>query len=398
MNRRKFVSGLLIGLIIFLIVLILSYFFNFHFKLFLSLFLINFALLFFFKFLKIIKKPSEESFSKRTLKFLIVYGIPLFILGYVLYFNFLPFGFDKIYILDVGTTEDTNIDNEIYLEKTNDLSETREDEKGVTYRELKGVTSIISQPKAILKNPFIEVNIEGEGVLIMPPKIEFNPDDYELDLNLDFSKGIPEFLKGNAEFIDGYAYFNNQSKLVYPNTQNKFEDGPFMVYVEWTPENKEDNLQEIVGHYNWEIWQERDRIQFGIGRTDNASGNFHFIELPIEESFFNNKHTALAIYSPFREKESGYIELFVDNKFVKREYIGEEKIWVDYGESSLSIGGSKHGGAKDYIGKIHKVKILKDKTEFLTKNISFKVTGEVIPKIYLVGYGKIEKINFHIEE
>src|SRR3989344_6257249 len=123
MGKKALVKGLIVSFMILLILSIVSFVFDFYFKIFLSLFLINLAFLFFFKIGKhLFKKKggeeklleSKDSIPVQIFKFVVIYGIPLLILGYVLYFNFLPFGFEKTYIIDVGVIGDTTTSNEFY--------------------------------------------------------------------------------------------------------------------------------------------------------------------------------------------------------------------------------------------------------------------------------------------
>src|SRR3989344_7886705 len=124
MNKKIFVRGLLISLILFFIASIIGYFTNFYFKIFFSLFLINLTLLFLFKFNFYFKREKLNKLNKENLssneqkviikviKLLFIYGIPILILCYIFYFNFLPLGFEKVFFLDIGNKRDINGENE----------------------------------------------------------------------------------------------------------------------------------------------------------------------------------------------------------------------------------------------------------------------------------------------
>jgi hypothetical protein len=309
------------------------------------------------------KIPETKSDGPRWLVWLLrflAYAIPLGFLLYVLYWNFLPFGYNKTFTIDVGSPGDTS--GEFYLEPSRDLSERKTAPDGSTYRELNGIAYAVFKPKAVLKNATITVSVEGlprqseatAGVSIIPPVIDFNPDSVEWDYAWDFTKatsdnGLITFdgnassspaLTGNAFPFDGCMYFDGKSRLEMASSSDMFESGPFTVYVEWKPENSTDNFQEIVGHYNWELLQNKDSVQFQIGRMNDAQGHFYSVSYPITPDFFNQKHSALAIYTPgATSTDNGYIDLFVDGNNARRTSIGTSTIFADYnGDRNLTFG------------------------------------------------------------
>ena len=40
------------------------------------------------------------------------------------------------------------------------------------------------------------------------------------------------------------------------STSEMFENGQLSIYAEWLPTDAENDFQEVVGHYNWELLQE----------------------------------------------------------------------------------------------------------------------------------------------
>jgi hypothetical protein len=288
------------------------------------------------------------------LRFL-AYALPLGFLLYVLYWNFLPFGYDKTFTIDVGSPGDTS--GEFYLEPSRNLSERKTAPDGTTYRELNGIAYAVFKPKAVLKNAQITVSVEGEGVSIIPPVIDFNPDSVQWDYAWDFTKDIPSDLVGNAFVFEGEVTFNGRdTRLQLPGSADMFEDGPFTVYAEWTPKNSENNAQQIVGHYNWELWQNKNSVEFRVGRMNDGEGPAYSVKYPVTPEFFNTKHTALASYNP---SENGYLDLFVDGNFAGRTYFSADKIWKEYGNQNLSIGWTPHnyGNSAYFLGTIYSVNI-----------------------------------------
>lgn len=303
--------------------------------------------------------PSRLSRSIRTPEFWLTvaaYAIPLTLFLYVLYINFLPFGYSKTFVIDVGSTGDTNSSATFHLEPSRDLGERTTAEDGTTYRTLNGIAYAIFKPNVVLKDATITVSVEGDsGIEIIPAHIDFDPNSVEWDYSWDFTQGNQPGelgLTGTAFPFDGCMYFDGTSKLELPNSADKFESGPFTVYAEWTPENSEDNFQQIVGHYNWELIQNADSVVFQVGRTGDDAGPFFKVESPVENSFFGTKHSAMVVYSP---SESGYVELYLDSLFKGRTYLSNHQIFSGYGNYDLSFGKSHHGSSSMYTGCLNKL-------------------------------------------
>ena len=368
-----------------------------------------------------------DVFKNKKKAWIISTLIPLIILGYIIYMNWLPFGYEKTFVLDVGSEGDTDISQKLYLAKSGALSSPKT-YQNKTFRTLTGTTELIFKPKARVKNVIINISLEGENIFVVPPKNDFNFPDYDWNLSIDFSEGtpeflevdanfsslyqqqyvhylqkernisidfsqgiplflemstnfsslyqqqytyyrqkaknisidfsakIPEFLKGNASIRNSCAYFNGSVNLLFPGTEDEFETESFAVYVEWTPEDKISNSQQIVGHYNWELFQNNNSILFQVGRMNNATGKFYSISYPIDTDFFDIKHSALVVYMP-NENRDGALELFIDKKFISRKNIGTDIILADYSKYPLSFGKSKHKNANYFKGCIHKFEV-----------------------------------------
>lgn len=317
---------------------------------------------------KVILKSINRNNAKRLFKDPIFwarflgYAIPACFLLYILYINFLPFGYHKAFTINVGSANDTTV-SEFYLEPSQDLSDRKTASDGTTYRELTGMAKAIFKPNAILKNAEITVETTDPGISLIPPYLDFDPNSVQWDKSWDFTKGVPIDLKNDnnkAFYFDNSTYFDGTARLELPNSSDMFENNPFTIYTEWMPTDDSNDGQQIIGHYNWELWQNKDSISFQIGRVNNKDGQFYNIKFPIEKDFFNKKHTAITVYSP--SDPNGYIELFVDGKFGGRSYLGPDKIWNDYGNKNILLGKSEHGVAKYFKGSLYEVKLI-------TKNI-----------------------------
>jgi len=298
------------------------------------------------------------------------YAIPLAFLLYVLYMNFLPFGYSKTFTLDVGGPNDTKV-SEFYLEPSPNLSERKVASNGAPYRELNGTANVIFKPNAILKNAVVNVSVEGDDVSIISPIVNLDPLTIKWDYSWDFTKEVPKDLKSNTFIFDGATYFNGKdTRLELPNSASKFESGPFTIYAEWEPRDSEHNTQQIVGHYNWELWQNKDSVEFRVGRMNNAQGNAYSIKYPIDADFFNTKHTAVAIYNP---SKNGYINLYVDDNLAGRTYFNSDKIWNEYGNQNITFGKSNHGVAAYFKGNLYKVNYISKAILASQSQATFKV-------------------------
>ncbi len=214
--------------------------------------------------------------------------------------------------------------------------------------------------------------------------------------SLNFHTGKPQFIQTKDDSI----YLDGNTRLVMPNTADQFEDGPFTVYAEWTPE-KDENGQQIIGHYNWEIWQNEKSVSFNVGRMSTSTGPFYKITHKINENFFDKPHTLLATYNPISASTTnGYIELFIDSIFAGREYFADETIWQDYSTRSLSLGNTSHNSSKNskFQGKINKIKINFINIKTRKSDIINILKNEDIINFSIYGTGKFNFIKIKIKK
>ncbi len=290
------------------------------------------------------------------------YAIPLGFLLYVLYLNYLPFGYHKTFTINVGSPNDTKV-SEFYLEPSKDLSEPKTAQDGTTYRELNGMATAVFKPNVVLKNAEVTVEVKGDGVSLIPPQIDFDPNSVKWDYSWDFTKGTPSALTNindRAFELEGGTYFDGTAQVEMASSSDMFEEGPFAIYAEWTPTNEIDDYQEIVGHFNWELFQNRNGVSFRIGRMNDSQGLFYTINSKFDDpdTFFNQKHTCLVQYIPDKRTSKGYIEMYVDNKFVERKPIFGDAIYKDYNQKiNLSFGKSEYSVAHFYDGLVWGIKI-----------------------------------------
>ncbi len=244
-----------------------------------------------------------------------------------------------------------------------------------------------------------------------------------------FHSFLPELL----ETKDSGFYLDGSTRLVMPDTADDFENGPFTVFAEWTPEVATSG-QQIIGHYNWEIWQNDKSVSFQVGRMSTSTGPFYKISYAIDETFFNQSHTLLAVYSPVSncvipaeagihslqqkgnsvsegEMEcntssasasviNGYIELFVDGIFAGREYFANETIWPEYGSQDLTIGWTPHNYSSypNFQGNISTIKIARESFSDQLKNEQTFIPGGDIIKFPIYGAGDLNKVKIGIRK
>jgi hypothetical protein len=291
------------------------------------------------------------------------YAIPIAFLLYVLYMNFLPFGYNKTFTIEVGGPNDVKV-SEFYLELSKNLSESKIAPDGTTYRELNGIAYATFKPIATLKKTEITVSVEDDGIFVTPPLNNFDTSITNWDYSWNF---MGETIKN----LDGSDFsFDGKSKLELPNSNNEFENSPFSIYAEWEPKDNKSNAQQIIGHFNWELWQNKNSVSFQVGRMNNATGTIYSIIYPVDSKFFNKKHSAIAIYNP---SENGYIELFIDGNFAGMTHFGTDKIWDGYGNKNLTIGKSNHEIASYFTGILYKINIIKRNILPPEPKISFKM-------------------------
>ena len=407
---------------------------------------------------EIIKEEKEVStfIKAKHINYLFLI-IGILVIGYILYLNFLPFGYHDEQTLDIGSPSDTS--GNFYIEENSSLGP-RQELNGEYFRVLDGVTNIVYKPMGVLHDANVHLELIGENVyFIQAPELpttwdyDFLGSDFskfevqapysiyeqllegELVKTIDYSKpfaiqksfvaDLENFLVSgdlsltqnaktiildyngfkltrdlgdysmgseqtiflayaqkqvylfvNDDFVgkldvnkitnlvfehdertklfmatyakeeivkdeQGCYNFDGKTRLILPNTEDEFESGPFTVAVEWTPTKQLYN-QQLIGHYNWEILQNSNNIEFRVGRMYN-NGPAYSIFYSINESFLNKKHSLIAIYSPSIDvNEQGYVELFVDNYFAGKMMFGQETIWSGYGNEKLSLGWTPH--------------------------------------------------------
>ena len=305
---------------------------------------------------------TSKAKTSKTNKFLIflAFAIPIAILLYGLYVNYLPFGWEKSYELKIDNEGIISpLSKEVYITDTNGRRLLSLPE-GV-----QGQINVVIEPPAVLKNATAEIQIEGNNVYL-GTELEKDISEVRWNYDWDFSGGLPADLIGNTghSISDKCARFDatKEQTLSFPNSQNLFESGPMTIYLKWKPSETSQilgNYQQLVGHYNWEIWQGSENMQFRVGRMNNAEGPSYSTSYKITPDFFEKEHELLAIYSP-DANEKGYIELFVDGKFAQRTPIGKDIIYKDYNSNkNLNFGWTPHNYEKypHFDGCLYEAKI-----------------------------------------
>jgi hypothetical protein len=330
------------------------------------------------------------------------YAIPLVFLIWVLWWNYSPLGYNKTYVIDVGSKSD--ITGRFYLEHSKDLSESKTDSKNNNYREINGTVYAIYKPKFVLKDTRLVFEAKGGDIFMMPLSITDDYTNYTWEYNWDFTQNkLPEELIGNIDLNrEGCAYFNGiDTRLELRNSKDLFETEAFTVYAKWRPDNNSSSSQQIIGHYNWELWQNKDNVEFRVGRMNDAQGRFYSIKahfLVDTEDFFSVKHSMLATYNP--TPDGGYIDLYVDELYAGRTYFGIDRIWQDYnGNRNISLGKSDHRDTDYFRGCIYNLGITKGVGVNQSKSVSFRLSGpdEVQMPIMSKGTASLNKIILHVQ-
>ncbi|MEK6855567.1 MAG: hypothetical protein AABX66_00235 [Nanoarchaeota archaeon] len=336
-------------------------------------------------------KDHAVHHSFRVLAFV----IPILIILFFVYINYTPFGYSSSY--EINISENGNVvssSNNAYLtdlkgNKINNLSNVYD----------YGAINLVVNAKVVLKDASINVSIEGNDSYFT----EYLPYDFSKgDYFWNFSKRIPFPLNGTAKYDseNKFICFNasNNETLNYPNSSEMFEEGSFVIYAKWKPENPIGINQQIIGHYNWELWQSNNSVKFMVGRLDNKTGTIPSIAYPINSTFFGEAHNAIAVYNTENDSK-GYIELWVDGEFAGRKGIGDERIWRNYNlDRNLSFGWSPHNYENNsyYAGCVYEAGfdygLLKYK-----QNISFISSGDEV-KIKIIGKNNPNRIKISISQ
>jgi hypothetical protein len=334
----------------------------------------------------------------------VAYGAPLCFLGYVVYLNAIPANTLERFVIDVGSQEDTS--GLFRLEPSRDLGERKTTASGLTFRELDGVSYAVFHPATPLTESYLSVQIDGAGVNIVQPQVTIDPTLIKSDYNWDFSqnKSLAELgLSGTAFPFDNSLHFDGNSRVELASSTDLFEEGSFSIYLSWTPRDNQNDFQQIVGHYNWEILQNREQVSFQIGRTNDAAGSFYNIDYPVGADFFNKLHTALAVYNPASAtQENGYIELYIDGNFVYRTYLGKDIIWPAYGEENLSLGWTPHNYERNpyFKGELHSLLITPEQLVPTSKRAEFTLANvtELTLPIISSGLGALTTITLDVTQ
>jgi energy-coupling factor transporter transmembrane protein EcfT len=346
--------------------------------------LVIFGILFLFLFFR---KKKEGGLR------ILAWILPLLIVGFFIYINFLPFGYSREYELSVS--EGVILGNGIYLE----------DSRGRVISDIsdaysKGVFYAVISPKAVLKDALVTVEIQGDDVYLA--EIDFLAEENDWDYFWDFSEGIPRPLEGAGVFREdlGCAYLNgsNNETLFYPNSSRMFENNSFVTYVRWRPEDLTGVSQQIMGHYLWDFFLSNDSFRFSVGRMIDRDGPRYTLRYDINESFFNEEHYALGIYK--RDDDGrGFVELWVDGNFAGRTNIGNMSLWEDYnGNRNMSFGWSPHNyGMNDYFtGCVYSAGFSFQEVGY-HRATSFR-TNEKTIKIPIMGGGSLDSVKVIVKK
>ncbi|MBC8146407.1 MAG: hypothetical protein H8E98_00305, partial [Bacteroidetes bacterium] len=131
---------------------------------------------------------------------------------------------------------------------------------------------------------------------------------------------------------------------------------------------------------------------------NNASGPFFSTSASFNNNtFFNNKHTLLAMYNPSDNENNGTISLIIDNKLMDVTNIEHKKIFSNYSNQPLSFGKSKHGESSYFEGCINYFMYTPKIINLTFHDLHFPDFEPPI-KIYLNGKGEFNQLRLKISD
>jgi len=158
--------------------------------------------------------------------------------------------------------------------------------------------------------------------------------------------------------------------------------------------NTSRNTSQIVGHYNWEIVIDKNKVKGMLGRMNNSTGPFY------TNSFYskNGSFDFTYIYDKGITKD-----FFNDGNLVSKKYFNNDSIYLDYGEEDLSFGHTKHnyGNGEFFEGEIKSFSFGKSSTikVIISSKITLKSNYDKLDNKYsfpLIGIGNVKKINIKV--
>ncbi|MES2668570.1 MAG: LamG-like jellyroll fold domain-containing protein [Patescibacteria group bacterium] len=286
------------------------------------------------------------------------YGLPLLFLAVVLYLNYLPFGYDRTFVIEAGSPNDMK--GQFRLEQRQGLGGRDIAVDGSVSRTLSGAAFAVFQPSAYLRDARATAEIDADGVLMIPPNINFDPDTRVWDTVLEPDPASP-----------ACTYFGGNTQKDVPETSGVYDasDTAFSVYAAWTPEDDDDGYQLLAGNGEWELLQNKDDVKFQIGSTSVK-------QTLDDDAFFRTEHTALAVYVPPTPIEpNGHIDLYVDGTFSGRVYFQADSLPPSLGRP-VTLGRSTAGEASFFRGCIHDLRITGENIDMAASRVEFSVTRD----------------------
>jgi hypothetical protein len=187
------------------------------------------------------------------------------------------------------------------------------------------------------------------------------------------------------DYNDSGLNFNENSSMELLGSYDLFENGSFLVEVEYFNDNSS-KVYPLVGHYNWEIFLNKNKLNLFVGEMNEVEGEV----LKLENDLYAGENKIQFVYED-DEKTS----LFLNNVLVDEVSHINDSILKNY-TNNLTIGKSYHEKNLNFEGVIKYVRIIKYDDEmkkiFASKN--FDYTGK-ISEIKLKGKGKFKSLEIN---
>jgi hypothetical protein len=271
------------------------------------------------KILKEIYPIDEYKELKKSnpVGFYITILIPLLLLFTFIYLYFFPFGYSKTYVLG---------DEELKNGGKGALSFSKVEEKNM------GLVALTFDPKIGVRNPYVDVSVEGEDSYVLPIKEDI------LDV-WDFSTESfkKEILYGESDTLES----NELGEYTYGYVDNYDvrDEDMLSVYVKYMPSMEDQNsgfvapldYQLLFKYGNMRLVHNAYSLALSVDEVYDGELYTYITYWGFDLNFYDKEHEVVAVYQKSVGEKNGYIDLVVDGYRAQRQVVvSPYNLFYDY--------------------------------------------------------------------